>query len=410
MRSRAPRPPATIEVKEWEDRGVDPRVAVVGIGHAGFAPIAAGVSYKELMFEAAQRAYFDAGVDPRTEVDSFVCCSEDLLEGTSIFDEYVPDQLGAMQRPVHTVSGDGLLGVATALMLIRSGVAEVVAVEAHSKVSDVVSLGAIEAFALDPVLNRPLGVPALAVAGLDMNAFLERTGLTEEHCAMVVAKNRRNALDNPRAAFPADLDAEQVDDSAPLYWPLRELEVAGRADGCVVAVLASQERARDLTEGSVWVLGAGWCSGSPSLESRAWGEADTLARAAEMAYRQVGIREAGRECDLAEVDDTSAYRELMHLEGLGLADAEDLGGLLEAGELDPDGDLPVNVSGGSLGMGNLFEANGLARLQECVEQLRGEAGERQVDEVYTAVAQSWLGVPSTTAAVVVLANDEGAGG
>jgi acetyl-CoA C-acetyltransferase len=389
---------------------VEPRVAVVGIGHSGFAPITAGVSYKELMFEAAQRAYFDAGVNPRTEIDSFVCCSEDFLEGTSIFDEYVPDQLGAAQRPVHTVAGDGLFGVATALMLIRSGIARVVAVEAHSKVSDVVSLGAIEAFALDPVLNRPLGVSTLAVSGLDMNAFLERTGLSEEVCAMVVAKNRRNALDNPRAAYPADLSVEQVDDSAPVYWPLRELEVAGRADGCVVAVLAASDAARDLTEAPVWVLGAGWSSASPSLESRAWGEADATAVAAGMAYRQVGIADPDEEIDLAEVDDTCAYRELQHVEALALASPGDLGALLEDGELDPDGDLPVNVSGGSLGMGNLGEANGLARLQECVEQLRGEAGERQVDEVYLAVAQSCPSVPANSAAVAVLANDEGAGG
>ena len=389
---------------------MEPRVAVVGIGHAGFAPITAGVSYKELMFEAAQRASFDAGVDPRTEVDSFVCCSEDFLEGTSIFDEYVPDQLGAVQRPVQTVAGDGLLGVATGLMLIRSGVAEVVAVEAHSKASDVVTLGQIEAFALDPVWNRPLGLPAAAVAGLDMNAFLERTGLTEEHCAMVVTKNRRNALDNPRAAYPADLDLEQVDDSAPVSWPLRELEVAGPADGCVVVVLATDGRARDLTDGPVWILGAGWSSGAASLESRAWGEADGVALAAQMAYRQVGIRDPAEEVDLVEVDDTYAYRELQHLEALGLATAGELAELVEEGELEPDGALPVNVSGGALGCGNLFEANGLARLQECVEQLRGEAGERQVDEVYMAVAQSWLGVPSTTGAVVVLANDEGAGG
>ena len=96
------------------------------------------------MFEG-QRAYHDAGVDPRTEIDSFVCCSEDFLEGTSIFDEYVPDQLGAMQRPVQTVAADGLFGVATGMMLIRSGLASIVAVEAHSKVSDVRTLGAIEA-------------------------------------------------------------------------------------------------------------------------------------------------------------------------------------------------------------------------------------------------------------------------
>ena len=116
-----------------------PRVGVAGVGWSGFAPTTQGISYKELMFEAARGAYADAGVDPRSEIDSFVCCSEDIEEGTSIFDEYVPDQLGAVQRPVQTVASDGLFGVATAVMLIRSGVASTVAVESHSKASDVVS-------------------------------------------------------------------------------------------------------------------------------------------------------------------------------------------------------------------------------------------------------------------------------
>jgi acetyl-CoA C-acetyltransferase len=386
------------------------RVAIVGVGHAGFAPITAGVSYKELMFEAAQRAYADSGLDPRTDVDSFVCCSEDYLEGTSIFDEYVPDQLGAVQRPVQTVAGDGLFGLATAVMLIRSGAAGVVAVEAHSKASDVRTLGAIEAFALDPVLNRPLGVPTLAIAGLEMNAFLDRSGLTDEHCAIVAATNRTNALDNPRAAYPAALEVDDIDDSSPLWWPLRRLEVADRADGCVVVVLAGDERAREIAEAPIWILGIGWASGSPTLESRTWGEADTVRLAAEMAYAKAEIDDPGEEVDLAEVDDRYAFRELQAIEALGLADAPDLADLLEEGELETDGDLPVNASGGSLGQGDLFEANGLVRVLECVEQLREEAGERQVDEAYLAVAQSSRAVPSTSAAVVVLANDEGAGG
>ena len=389
---------------------MEPRVAVVGVGHAGFAPIVSGLSTKELMFEAAQRAFHDAGVDPRADVDSFVCCSEDLLEGTSIFDEYVPDQLGAVQRPVQTLAADGLFGIATAMMLIRSELASVVAVEAHSRASDARTLGAIEAFALDPVLNRPLRFPTLAVGGLDMNAFLERTGLSEERCAMVAAKNRSNALDNPRAAYPAELAIDDVDDSAPVAWPLRELEVASRADGCVVVVLAAERRARDMTEAPVWLLGAGWSSGTPTLESRTWGAAEPVTRAAELAYGRAEITDPQEEIDLAEVDDTLAYRELQHLEALGLGDAGELAQLLDAGELDPGGDLPVNVSGGSLGQGNLFEANGLVRLLECVEQLRGEAGERQVDDVFVAVAESSRAAPSTSAAVVVLANDEGAGG
>jgi acetyl-CoA C-acetyltransferase len=160
----------------------------------------------------------------------------------------------------------------------------------------------------------------------------------------------------------------------------------------------------------VWLLGVGWASGSPSLESRLWGEAESTTRAASAAYRRAEIADPGEEVDLVEADDTFAFRELVNLEALGLGAARELADLLTDGELDPDGDMPVNVSGGSLGQGNLFEANGLVRALECVEQLRGEAGERQVDEAYVAVAQSTRQVPSTSSAVAVLANDSGAGG
>jgi acetyl-CoA C-acetyltransferase len=380
------------------------RVAIVGVGHAGFAPITAGLSYKEQTFEAALRAYDDAGIDPRKDVDSFVAVSEDLWEGTSIFDEYVPDQLGGALRPVHTVSADGLYAVATAMMLIRSGAAEVVAVEGHSKASDILTLGSIHQFALDPVYNRPLGVSPLAIAGLEMNAYLDATGTSEEHCALVVEKNRGNALDNSRAAFPTAITTRDVAASDPLWWPLKRMDVADRADGCVVLVLAGADRARDLTDAPVWVLGAGWSSGSPTLESRSWVEAGYVRQAADRAYDMARLG-SPRDVDLAEVDDTYSYRELMHLEALRLARPGEAGPMLEDGVFGRAGEVPINPSGGSLGQGNLFEANGLARALECVLQLRGEAGERQVEDAGVAVAQSWRGVPTTSAAVTVFASD-----
>jgi acetyl-CoA C-acetyltransferase len=385
---------------------VTDRVAIVGIGHAGFAPITAGVSYKELTFEAAVRAYDDAGIDPRKDVDSFVAVSEDFWEGTSIFDEYVPDQVGGALRPVHTVSADGLFGMATAVMLIRSGAAEVVAVEGHSKASDILTPGHIHQFAMDPVWNRPLDVSPLAVAGLEMNRYLDATGATEEQCALVVEKNRRNSLDNPLAAYPADISAADVAESEPLWWPLRRLDAAQRADGAVVLVLASGERAQSLTDAPVWVAGVGWSSGSASLESRSWEEADSVRSAADRAYAMAGVGSPARAVDVAEVDDTYSYRELMHVEALRLARPGEAGGMLEEGSFGRDGDLPVNASGGSLGQGHLHEANGLARVLECTLQLRGEAGERQVEGAGVAVAQAWRGIPTTSAAVAVLASDE----
>ncbi|MGH2697322.1 MAG: thiolase C-terminal domain-containing protein, partial [Actinomycetota bacterium] len=299
-----------------------------------------------------------------------------------------------------------LFAVATAVMLIRSGAARVVAVEGHSKVSDVLSLGSIHQFALDPVYNRPLGVSPLAVAGLEMNAYLDATGTTEEQCALVVEKNRRNALDNPRAAYPTEVTADDVGESDPLWWPLRRLDVAARADGCVVLVLADADRASDLTDAPVWVAGVGWSTGSASLESREWDRAGYVRQAADRAYEMARLGSPTRDVDLAEVDDAYSYRELMHLEALRLARPGEAGPMVEEGAFARHGDLPVNASGGSLGQGYLFEANGLARTLECVLQLRGEAGERQVDQAGVAVAQSWRGVPSTSAAVAVFASDE----
>jgi acetyl-CoA C-acetyltransferase len=348
---------------------MEPRVGVVGVGWSGFSPTTPGVSYKELMFEAARVAYADAGLEPRRQIDSFVCASEDFEEGTSIFDEYVPDQLGAVQRPVQTVASDGLFAIATAVMLIRSGVARTVAVEAHSKASDVISHGRIERFALDPVLNRPLGVPALAVAGLEMRRYLHESGRTVDDCADVAARNRDHARTNPRASY-AD-----VADPTPLFDPLTSEQAAKSADGCVVVVLAGEDRGR---HAAVWIDGVGWSQDAPSLESRSWGEAIAARRAGEMAYAQAEVRP--RDVDLAEVDDTFAYKQLQHLDALGLQ------------ELNGD---RVNRSGGALGEGYLHEANGLARFLACVEQLR-------VGQGRVGVVQSWRGVPSSSAAVAVV--------
>ncbi|HKW43773.1 MAG TPA: acetyl-CoA acetyltransferase, partial [Thermoplasmata archaeon] len=67
-----------------------------------------------------------------------------------------------------------------------------------------------------------------------------------------------------------------------------------------------------------------------------------------------------------------------------------------------NGRLPVNVSGGSLGCGNVFEATGLHRAAEVALQLRGDAGTRQVDGAKVGLAQAWRFIPSSTAAVAVL--------
>ncbi len=376
--------------------------AIVGVGHVGFTPDSRQYSWKELMFEAALRAYEDAGVSPRSDIDCFVTCAEDYLEGFSIFDEFTPDQLGAALRPAFTVTGDGLHGLASASMLLRTGHFDIVAVESHSKASNLRTHGGVVTFAVDPIHNRPHKAHPHLLAGLEMHAFLQDQENTEADCAEVVVKNKSNALKNESASFGEETSVEEVMASEPLFKPLKAAETSPLADGAIVLVLASGEKAKELTDRPVWVRGVGWASDTPWVETRSLKEARYARLAARQAYMMAGIERPRRQIQVAEVDDRFAYKELQHLEALGLSGGYRASQLLRDGQYDISGGLPVNPSGGSLGVGSLLEASGLHRAMEVARQIRGEAGKHQVVDVEIGLAQSWRGVPTTSGAVAIL--------
>ena len=197
------------------------RIAIVGAGYTPLRPLSPEVSFREMIYEAAARAYADAGIEPR-DVDTFISLSEDYHEGTAIADEYVPDQLGAVLKPVHTIAADGITAIASAVLQLETGEFDIAVVEGRSKASNILYPAHIDAFALDPIYVRPLGFHPRFVAGLEMRAFLEATGNTVEQAALVVTKNRLNAFRNPLAAYPASLAIEDVLQSRPVAEPLKE--------------------------------------------------------------------------------------------------------------------------------------------------------------------------------------------
>jgi acetyl-CoA C-acetyltransferase len=377
-------------------------VAIVGIGASIFDSMTAGLSYKEIMFEAAKRAYADAGIDVRHDVSSFICCAEDFWEGNSISDEYVPDQIGAKLRSLFTVSGDGLLGLAHAYMHIMAGVSDIVVVEAHSKLSDVSSKEKIMELGFDPTFARMQGIGPNYFAGLEMRRYLEESGSTHEDCAAVVVKNKRNALKNPRGVYAAKLTIEDVLESEEIASPLTKGETSQPSDGAVVVVVASQKKARRLSNKPVWLSGISWFSDTPNVEEMDLGQALYASHSSRKAYSMAGITKPLAQFDFAEVDDTFAYKELQHMESLGLA--KRAGKFVSSGRADPDGALPVNVSGGSLGIGHMVEATPLARVYEAVLQIRGEAGPMQIPSHRKCVVQSWRGIPTQSGVTAVLSS------
>src|SRR3989475_10819047 len=355
----------------------DMRVGIIGIGMTAFRPSTPEYNWKELMFEAASRAYADAAINPREDVDSFITCAEDYYEGFGIFDEFVPDQLGAALRPTCTVSGDGLQGLANAYMQIQTGFVAVAVVETPTKASDIVTLEGVIEHASDPIWNKPLGAHPFVVAGLEADASLRGTRTSPKALAAVVAKNRRNGLRNPLAAYGAAVDADQAMQSEERFAPIRALDISNPADGCVVLVLASDRAAKKLHADPVWIRGIGWASDSPSLETRDWTAATYARIAADMAYRLAKVRRPATDIDFAEVDDRFSYKELQHLESLGLAKKGEAGTRGLPGGYDGAGALPGTVSGGAPRCGKVFEATGLHPAPEVALPLPGAARARQ---------------------------------
>lgn len=368
------------------------RVGIIGVGYEGFRPAITDISTRELMFEASAKAYADAEVDPRKDVGSFICCTEDLWEGWSITDEMVPDQVGGARRPVCTVPGDGIIGMGHAVMHIRAGVTDVVAVEAHSKSADVLDKVAVENLALEPVFQRTSGANSDVLAGLEMSAYMHRAGVSRDELSEAVAAEKRRALKNARASYGASLSARKVSESEPVADPLRRLDRSEYAEGGIVVVLASEGWIRKNRREAVYVDGLAWRSSTPWFEGgdvvQARYAADCFGSASAQSKSEglIGF-------DVVESDDTYSYKLFQHLMSLGMGKDQVLSAVKQGS---------VNPSGGSLGVGYLLEATGSHKVLECVLQIRGEAGGNQVKGVKKAMALSWRGNPTATGAAIQL--------
>ena len=305
-------------------------------------------------------------------------------------------------KPVHTITADGITALGSVFLQLQTGEFDIAVVEGRSKASNILYPAHVEAMALDPVNVRPLDLHPRFVAGLEMRAFLENSGNTEEQTAAVVVKNRENAQLNPMAAYGVSMSVEDIMTSKVVADPLREEQSARTADGSIVMVLATEEAAEKMHGSPVYIKGIGWGQETPNLEEREWGRAGYAEDAARRAYKMAGIVDPSREIQIAEVDDTFAYKELQHLEALGLAPAGRSGEMLLEGVFNCGGNLPVNVSGGNLGCGYTHDLSGLRSVLELVLQLRGRAGQRQLESVSVGLAQSWRGIPTASGGVAIL--------
>ncbi len=228
--------------------------------------------------------------------------------------------------------------------------------------------------------------PAPAFFALRAQRLLADTGLTEHHLAQVVVKNRRHGVANPDAMFTKAVSAEEVLASRMICPPLTLFMLCSPNEGAAAVVLERSANGVRLAGISLRSHLPGSVLGEDSPLSGIDDDAITppTTLAAQDAYAQAGL--GPDDVDVVECQDTDAARELLAWAELGLCAPGDQAAVLARGDADVGGRLPVNPSGGLLSKGEPLGASALGQVVELVRQLRGDAGDRQVDGARVGLA------------------------
>ena len=367
------------------------RCAVIGVGQTHYTTKRRDVSIAGLVREAALRALEDAGLTFK-DIDAVVVGkAPDLFEGVMMPEAYLTDALGARGKPVMRVHTAGSVGGSTALVaagLVQGGVHDRVLVVAYEKQSE---SNATWALSTHPPTTASLVVGAGGYFAPHIRAYIRRSGAPDHIGTLVAVKDRVNALRNPYAHLKIEGISREMVEMTPMLWePLRYLETCPSSDGAAAMVLASESAARAAPNRPAWVHGAAMRSEPIFFAGRDTVSPQAGKDCAADVYRQAGITDPRRDLDCAEVYVPFSWYEPMWLENLGFCGDGEGWKLTESGATALDGDIPWNASGGVLSS-NPIGASGLIRFAEAAQQVRGLAGDHQVDGARRALGHAYGG-------------------
>ncbi|MFN8036411.1 MAG: thiolase family protein [Acidimicrobiia bacterium] len=391
---------------------------VAGVGMTRFGKqMERGI--KDLGAEAVRAAVADVGLELNDLEMAFVgnCAAGTVTGQESIRGQVILHPLGVGRIPIVNVENacaGGSTAFHLAATMVTAGYCDValaLGVEKLTHPDKTVSFaafaGAVDVDEVAEMLAALSGdLPGGGGAGQSRSMFMDvyahaarqhmqRYGTTAEQFAAVTAKSSYHGSMNPRAQFRDVLSVDDVLASPMIVEPLTRPMCAPIGDGAAALVVMSAEEARRRgvsrpVRVAASVLHSGW--------DHAPDEPGTVELCASEAYEQAGVGPADLSC--VELHDASAPAEIMGYEALGLCAPGEGGPLVESGATRLGGRLPVNTSGGLLRKGHPVGATGTAQIVELTEQLRGTAGDRQVEGARVALAQNGGGKKGNDAAAM----------
>ncbi len=307
----------------------------------------------EILQPVAAAAVASSGL-ARTEIDFTCSGSSDWLQGQPFAFVMALDAVGSWPpiKESH-VEQDGAWALYEAWVKIQTGEVDSALVYSFGKTSPG-DIAQVQALQLDPYCVAPLWPDLDSVSGIQARACIEAGAVSERQMAETVSRSLRNAAGNPHAVRKGEHSVEELLDRPYRVDPLRDLDCPANSDGATVMVIAAGERARSLCERPVWIRGFDHRIDPPALGVRDLTRLPSAALAAQKAA--VGDDKV----DFAEVTAPYSHQETLLKKELGLA-----------------GEVPVNLSGGSLAAHTLMSC-GLNRIGDAAMRIAAGGGDRAV--------------------------------
>jgi len=215
--------------------------------------------------------------------------------------------------------------------------------------------------------------------------YMIKHGATLKDFALVALKNHENAFHNKKARFYGKkIDIDTIENSPVVASPLRLFDCSIYVNGAACVIISKEKS-------DIEIIGYGMSTSNLSaLEREDMSTIKTTVKASEIAYAMSGI--GPQDLDIAELHDAFTHLELISYEDLGFCKKGKGKELIREGATKINGKLPVNTSGGLKAKGHPISPTGLSQIYELVNQMRKQAGKRQVDGIKNALAQNIGGV------------------
>ena len=387
-------------------------VYIIGAGITKFGELWER-SFRDIGIEAGIKAINDSGISG-DDIDALYIGN--MSAGAFVNQEHVAsliaDYVGLAQSShlpatrIEAAGASGAVAFREAFLSIASGMHDVVVVGGAEKMTDIGDelANAIQAMAIDQEWETVFGATYASLHAMMARAHMEKYGTTREQLAMVSVINHRHGALNPNAQFRREITVDTVLRSGYVAEPLRVFDMCPLSDGAAALVLGSKEAAERFSDNPIRIMGVGQASDTIALHDRRdITTMDATVYAAKRAYDMAGIKPD--DIDVAEVYDSSTISEIMAIEDLGLFEKGKGGKAAEDEKIALGNEIPVNTSGGLKSRGHPVGATGVAQIVEIVQQLRGEAGKRQVKGARTGLAHA-IGGTGGTAVVSIMGVSE----